>query len=452
MKVEIMSKDEINPFKTAQRQLENVADKIDVKKGIIDMLKHPQRELSVTFPIRMDNGDITTFTGYRVQHNNARGPCKGGIRYHPDVSLDEVRALATWMTWKCAVVNIPYGGAKGGIICNPKEMSESELERMTRRFTVEISIIIGPEKDIPAPDVYTNAQTMAWIMDTYSMIKGYSVPSVVTGKPIHVGGSLGRNEATGRGCMFTIREALQKMDYKVIPPEVWQKDPRWEEDKFVQCTEELKTGNRINSATVAVQGFGNAGSVAARLLKEKGANIIAVSDSKGGILNKDGLDLQAVIKHKDKSGSVVGFDGTEKLDPKQVLEVECDVLIPAALENQILEDNADNINAKIVAEAANGPTVPEADKILYEKDIFVIPDILANAGGVTVSYFEWVQGLQQFFWSEHDVNCKLRDIMVNAFGEVYTTHKDNNVDMRTAAYMVAVKRVSDAIIHRGIFP
>ncbi len=447
-----MSESETNPFKIAQQQLDSVAERLKLKKGIHDYLRYPERELTVNFPVKMDSGDIKIFTGYRVQHNSARGPCKGGIRYHWDVTLDEVRALSMWMTWKCAVVNIPYGGAKGGVICNPKEMSQSELERLTRRFTTEISIIIGPEKDIPAPDVYTNAQTMAWIMDTYSMIKGYSVPGVVTGKPIHIGGSLGRKEATARGCMFTIREALKHLDYKVISHEKWKKECAEGELDENNCDGDEGTGYRIDNATVAIQGFGNAGSISAKLLDEKGARIIAVSDSKGGILNKDGLDVKKVIGHKVETGSVVGFDGTEKLGPKEVLEVECDVLIPAALENQILEDNADNIKTKILAEAANGPTTPEADKILHEKNIFLIPDILANAGGVTVSYFEWVQGLQSFFWSERDVNVRLREIMVNAFGEVLKTSKENKVDMRTAAYLLAVRRVADAIMHRGIFP
>jgi glutamate dehydrogenase/leucine dehydrogenase len=331
-------------------------------------------------------------------------------------------------------------------------MSEAELERMTRRFTAEISIIIGPEKDIPAPDVYTNAQIMAWIMDTYSMNVGYSVPGVVTGKPLHIGGSLGRNEATGRGCMFAIREALIQKDYKVISPEVWEKDDEYVADSEIECGGYLGTGYRFNNATVAVQGFGNAGATAAKLMKNKGCNVLAVSDSRGGILNKEGLNIDKVIEHKEKTGSVIGFEGAERLEPKEVLEVECDILIPAALENQILEDNADNIRAKIVAEAANGPTVPEADTILFEKGIFVIPDILANAGGVTVSYFEWVQGIQNFFWSERDVNCKLRDIMVTAFDQVYNTHKRYGVDMRTAAYILAVQSVSDALTHRGIYP
>ena len=453
--------EETNPFKIAQKQIDIVAEKLKLKKGIHEMIRWPHRELEVHFPVKLDNGDIKIFTGFRVQHNNARGPCKGGIRYHPGVTIDEVRALATWMTWKTAVVNIPYGGAKGGVICNPKEMSMAELERLTRRFTSEISIIIGPEKDIPAPDVYTNAQTMAWIMDTYSMNAGYSVPGVVTGKPQCCGGSLGRREATARGCMFTIREALKHMDYKVIPPEKWKAECELDEhDEIIGegigenvCDGDLASGHRFDNATVAVQGFGNAGSIAAELLDHKGAKVIAVSDSRGGILNKDGLQIHDVIEHKSKTGSVVGFEGaTEKLAPKEVLEVECDVLVPAALENQITIENVENIKAKVVAEAANGPTTPEADRILYDKGIFLIPDILANAGGVTVSYFEWVQGLQQFFWSERDVNVKLRDIMVRAFKEVLDMSLQNKVDMRTGAYMLAVQRVADAIMIRGIFP
>ena len=447
-----MSKSESNPFKIAQQQLANVTKRLELSNGIHEILKYPQRELTVNFPVRMDTGEIKVFTGYRIQHNDSRGPCKGGIRYHPGVTLDEVKALSMWMTWKCAVVNIPYGGAKGGVICNPKEMSQKELERLTRRFTTEISIIIGPEKDIPAPDVYTNAQTMAWIMDTYSMNIGYSVPGVVTGKPIHIGGSLGRHEATARGCMFTIREALKHFDYKVIPPEQWQKECAVDDLEGDMCDGDEGTGYKVDGAAVAILGFGNAGSISAKLLDAKGAKIVAVSDSKGGILNKDGLDIKKLFEHKATTGSVIGFEGTEKLGPKEVLEVECDVLIPAALENQITEENVDNIKAKIVAEAANGPTIPEADKILFEKDIFLIPDILANAGGVTVSYFEWVQGLQQFFWSERDVNVRLREIMIKAFHSVLNVSLENKVDMRTGAYLVAVKRVADAIQHRGLFP
>ena len=453
--------EETNPFKIAQQQLDIVAEKLELKKGIHEILRRPHRELEVHFPIKMDNGDIKTFTGFRVQHNNARGPCKGGIRYHPSVTIDEVRALATWMTWKTAVVNIPYGGAKGGVICDPREMSESELERLTRRFTSEISIIIGPEKDIPAPDVYTNAQTMAWIMDTYSMNAGYSVPGVVTGKPLCLGGSLGRREATARGCMFTIREALKHMDYKVIPPEIWQKECKVnEEDEIIGegigenvCDGDMGTGYRIDKATISIQGFGNAGSIAADLLSHKGAKIIAVSDSKGGIINKDGLNTDRLLEHKNKTGTVLGFDeAVEEVGTKDVLEVECDVLVPAALENQINEANVDNIKTKIVAEAANGPTTPAADRVLFKKNIFMIPDILANAGGVTVSYFEWVQGLQQFFWEERDVNLKLKGIMVQAFKEVLDMSQKHEVDMRTGAYMLAVNRVADAIINRGIFP
>ncbi len=442
--------EELNPFKIAQQQLDKVAGLLNLKKGIHEYLRYPHRELTVNFPVKMDNGDIKEFTGYRVQYNNARGPCKGGIRYHWNVSLDEVRALAAWMTWKTAVVGIPYGGAKGGVICNPKEMSQGELERMTRRFTAEISPIIGPERDIPAPDVYTDAQTMAWIMDTYSMIKGYSVPGVVTGKPLHIGGSLGRNEATARGCMFVVREALQKTDYKVCSPEEWRQRETYEDKPLPDGDE--GGGYHFDDTVVAVQGFGNAGSIAAKLISDKGGRIIAVSDSKGGILNKDGLDIDAVLEHKASTGTVQGFEGAENLEPKAVLEVKCDVLIPAALENQITKENADNIKAKIVAEAANGPTTPEADRILYEKGITVIPDILANAGGVTVSYFEWVQSLQSFFWSERDVNMRLKGIMVKAYDDVTGMCQTENVDMRTGAYMVAVQRVADAIMHRGIFP
>jgi len=445
-----MMSEELNPFETARQQLKKVANIIEIEDGILEYLCRPQRELTVNFPIRMDDGDIKVFTGYRVQYNNARGPYKGGIRYHPGVSLDEVRALAAWMTWKTAVVGIPFGGAKGGVMCNPKEMSQNELERLTRRFTSEISTIIGPEKDIPAPDVYTNPQTMAWIMDTYSMNKGHSVLGSVTGKPLEIGGSLGRNEATGRGCMLTVREALKTMKHKVIPPEVWQKFGN--EGMEDESCGDQGTGYRIDGATVAVQGFGNVGSVAAKLLQKKGAKIVAVSDSRGGIYDKEGFDIYAAMGHKEKTGSVVGLDGTEQLSTKQILELECDILIPAALGNQITAENADDIKAKIVAEGANGPTTLDGDKILFEKNIFLIPDILANAGGVTVSYFEWVQGLQSFFWSERDVNCKLRDIMIKAFDEVYGASKQHRVDMRTGAYIVAVRKVAEAIKIRGIYP
>ena len=441
---------EMCPYKIAQKQLEAVAKRINLKKGILGMLCKPSRELTVNFPVKMDDGTINVFTGFRVQHNAARGPYKGGIRYHPDVGLNEVRALAMWMTWKCAVVNIPFGGAKGGVICNPKVMSQQELEKLTRRFTTEISIIIGPERDIPAPDVYTNPQTMAWIMDTYSMNQGHSVPGVITGKPISIGGSLGRNEATGRGCMFTIREALIHFDYKVIHPSQCEINENISHEDI--CDGDEGKGYRIDNATVVVQGFGNAGTVVSKLLQDKGAKIIAVSDSKGGIINKEGIDVYKLIEHKNKKGTVLGYEDNEELEGKDVLEIDCDVLVPAALENQITDKNVDNIKAKIVAEAANGPTTPDADEILYEKNIFLIPDVLANAGGVTVSYFEWVQSLQQLFWTEKDVNVQLREIMIRSFDDVFKISKENKVTMRTAAYILALNRVSEAMMTRGIFP
>ncbi|HEY6238153.1 MAG TPA: Glu/Leu/Phe/Val dehydrogenase, partial [Thermoplasmata archaeon] len=375
--------DQANPFETAKRQIDIVADLLKLDNGMREILKHPKRELTVNFPVRMDDGNYHVYTGYRVQYNMARGPCKGGIRYHPNVSLDEVRALAAWMTWKCAVVNLPYGGAKGGIICDPKHLSRGELERLTRRFASEISPIIGPEMDIPAPDVYTDSQTMAWIMDTYSMQRGYSVPGVVTGKPIELGGSQGRGEATGRGCAYVIREAAPH------------------------------AGLKVKGGRVAVQGFGNAGSVAAKILyDELGAKIVAVSDSQGGIYKADGLNPHAVEEHKKKTGSVIGFPGTKSITNEDLLECKTDILVPAALENQITKKNADKIQAKIVAEAANGPTLPEADAILHEKGITILPDILANAGGVTVSYFEWAQDIQGYFWDLADVNKRLERVMV----------------------------------------
>ncbi len=439
---------EENPYEIAKQQIEIAAGKAGIDEAMVEWLKKPRRELTVNFPVKMDDGTTRIFTGYRVQHSMARGPCKGGIRYHPDVTLDEVRALAIWMTMKTAVVDIPYSGAKGGVICNPKKMSQGELERLTRRYTSEISIIIGPERDIPAPDVYTNPQTMAWIMDTYSMNKGYSVPAVVTGKPPSIGGSQGRAEATGRGVMFTVREALKHLDYKVLTPNQWHKKIKAEENN----DGDKGTGYRIDSATVAVQGFGNVGSVSANLLRHKGAKVIAVSDSKSGVLNPEGLDIEKLVEYKKRTGSVLDFEDTEKIDGMDLLELDCDVLIPAALENQITEDNADNIKAKIVAEGANGPTTPEADKILFEKKVFLIPDILANAGGVVVSYFEWIQSLQQLCWSERDVNVKLRDIMVNAFNNVLEVSKEKKVNMREAAYILALKKVAEALEIRGVYP
>jgi glutamate dehydrogenase (NAD(P)+) len=386
------------------------------------VLRVPKRELTVNFPVTMDDGHVEVFTGHRVQHNLSRGPAKGGIRYHQDVTLDEVRALAMWMTWKCAVVNIPYGGGKGGVIVDPKKLSQRELEGLTRRFTTEISPIIGPDRDIPAPDVNTNAQVMAWMMDTYSMHHGYTIPGVVTGKPISIGGSLGRNEATARGAVFTLQ----------------------------QCSIALKVP--LPGATVAIQGYGNAGSIAATLLADEGSKIIAVSDSSGGIINRAGLDPAKVNAWKKEHGTVVGFPGADEISNADILELECDILVPAALENQITHVNADRVKAKIVAEAANGPTTPEADAILYDKGVFVIPDILCNAGGVTVSYFEWVQDMQSFFWTEARINESLKEIMDRAFNDVHRMSTTREVDMRAAAYMVAVSRVAEATTLRGLYP
>jgi glutamate dehydrogenase/leucine dehydrogenase len=414
---------ENNPFEIAQRQVDIAAKILGLDDGMREFLKHPKRELTVNFPVRMDDGNYKMFQGYRVQFNMSRGPCKGGIRYHPDVSLDEVRALAAWMTWKCAVMKLPYGGAKGGIICDPKHMSKGELERMTRRFASEIAPIIGPEKDVPAPDVYTDSQTMAWIMDTFSVLKGYSVPGVVTGKPLAIGGSEGRGEATGRGCMIATREAAKRQNLK------------------------------LKGASVAVQGFGNAGTVAAYLMeRELGTKTIAISDSQGGIFNKNGMVVQKVMDYKAKNGSVVGFPGSQKMSNKELLETECDVLIPAALENQITRDNARNIRAKISAEAANGPTTPEADEVLFKNKVTVLPDILANAGGVTVSYFEWVQDLQGYFWTEADVNAKLDQVMTSSYKAVADLAEKHGVNNRTGAYLLSIDRVAEATRLRGFYP
>jgi glutamate dehydrogenase (NAD(P)+) len=411
-----------NIWAVAQAQFDAAAEQLDLDPGLRRVLRVPKRELTVNFPVTMDDGRVEVFTGHRVQHNLSRGPAKGGIRYHQDVTLDEVRALSMWMTWKCAVVNIPYGGGKGGVIVDPKKLSQRELEGLTRRFTTEISPIIGPDRDIPAPDVNTNAQTMAWIMDTYSMHHGYTIPGVVTGKPISIGGSLGRNEATARGAVFTLLQASKALN---IP---------------------------LEGATVAIQGYGNAGSIAATLLAEQGSKIIAVSDSTGGIISRAGLDPAKVNAWKKEHATVVGFPGSEEISNADILELDCDILVPAALENQITHVNADRIKAKIVAEAANGPTTPEADKVLYDKGIFVIPDILCNAGGVTVSYFEWVQDMQSFFWTEARINESLREIMDRAFEAVYQMSQTREVDMRTAAYMVAVSRVAEATTLRGLYP
>ncbi|HEV8198944.1 MAG TPA: Glu/Leu/Phe/Val dehydrogenase [Candidatus Polarisedimenticolia bacterium] len=416
------TKEVLNPFQIAMQQFDTAAGHLKLEPWLYGVLKAPKRQLIVSVPTKMDDGSIHVFEGYRVQHSMARGPAKGGIRYHPQVTLDEVKALASWMTWKCATVGIPYGGGKGGIVCDPKNMSQRELENMTRRYASEISVIIGPERDIPAPDVYTNAQTMAWIMDTYSMTAGETVLGVVTGKPLPIGGSQGRNEATARGCQFVVREA---------------------------CKEKKIT---LRGAKVAVQGFGNAGSIAARLLHEDGAVIIAVSDSSGGIHNDKGLDIAAVEAHKGRTGSLKGYAEAGSISNEKLLELECDVLVPAALENQITAENAPRVKAKIVAEAANGPTTPTADEILHKNGVFLIPDILANAGGVTVSYFEWVQSLQSFFWEEKQVNEHLEKIMIRSFHEVLGIAKKYDVHMRTAAYILAVGRVAEATRIRGIYP
>jgi glutamate dehydrogenase (NAD(P)+) len=414
--------EDLNSFRIAMRQFDTAAEKCGIEPDLREVLRRPRRALSLSLPVKMDDGTIRVFDGYRVQHSSARGPCKGGIRYHPEVTFDEVKALASWMTWKCAIVNIPFGGAKGGIVCDPRRLSKGELERLTRRYAYEISPIIGPDKDIPAPDVYTDAQTMAWIMDTYSMTHGSSAPGVVTGKPTFLGGSFGRNEATARGCLFVIRSACEVM------------------------------GIKLNKATVAIQGFGNAGSIAAELLAQNGATIIAVSDSRGGVLNRAGLNVPELLKHKATTGSVVGFVHSDPISSEDVLELQCDILIPAAMENQITLENVESIKARIVAEAANGPTTPDADIALHQRGVMVIPDILANAGGVTVSYFEWVQDLQELFWDEDDVNRRLERVMVKAFIDVHTTAKKYNVDMRTGAYIVGIERVATAMRTRGIWP
>jgi glutamate dehydrogenase (NAD(P)+) len=415
--------EKINPFEVALKQLEEASKILNLEKGMLEILANPKRILTVSIPTRMDDGSIKVFTGYRSQHNDARGPHKGGIRYHPDVTLDEVKALSMWMTWKCAIANIPYGGGKGGIICNPKQMSENELERMTRRFAYLIADIIGPYKDIPAPDVYTGGKEMAWIMDTYSALKGnYVQPEVITGKPLAIGGSLGRTEATGRGLAYTVREAAKKrnMDMK--------------------------------QATFVVQGFGNAGQFSSKLVEEQGAKMIAASDSQGAIINTNGISVDELMKFKIETGSIVGFGDAKSITNDELLETECTILIPAALENQITKNNVDKIKTQIIAEAANGPTTPEADDILYKKNILVIPDVLANGGGVTVSYFEWLQNLRREYWTEEEVNNRLDMNITKSFFDVYDTHEKYKVDMRKAATLLAVQRVVEAINIRGLWP
>ena len=411
-----------NAYESALQNFDTAADALELKSDTREMIKYPERVLTVSVPVRMDDGRIHRFEGYRVQHSSVRGPAKGGIRYHPQVTLDEVKALATWMTWKCAVVNIPFGGGKGGVTCDPKHMSEGELERMTRRYTSAILPLIGPERDIPAPDVYTNPQTMAWIMDTYSMTKGYPIPGVVTGKPVCLGGSLGRSEATGRGVFYTIGSACEHLH---MP---------------------------LRGATVAVQGFGNAGSIAAQMLHDAGAKVIAVSDSTGCVYNEHGLDIPNLLHLKALTRHVEGFPEAENIRPAELLAMRCDILVPAALENAIDGANAEAVRARIVAEAANGPLTPEADRILEAKGVFIIPDILCNAGGVTVSYFEWVQDEQHLFWEAQDVYSRLERVMKTAFRDVLKIHEESAVPMRIAANMLGIGRVADAVQIRGIYP
>ncbi len=409
-------------FLNAQKQLDHVAQLMNLDAGIHERLRYPRKALIVSVPIKLDNGQTKVYSGYRVQHDQSLGPTKGGIRFHHEVNLGEVAALAMWMTWKCALLNLPYGGAKGGVCCFPEEMSVGEMERLARRYTTEILSMIGPEKDIPAPDMYTNENTMAWIMDTYSNFIGYAVPGVVTGKPVAVGGSLGRKEATGRGVAHTVKMALEK----------------------------LELGG--NEPTAAVQGFGNVGSITAKYLHQQGIKVISVSDVQGGIYNPKGLDIPRLLNYVSERGTVIGFDDLETLDNKDLLELEVDILVPAALANVITEHNAHKVKCKIVAEGANGPVTPEADKILQERGIFIIPGILANAGGVVVSYFEWVQDIQHLFWTEEQVNEKLAYLMGRAFEEVYQVSTSKKVDNRTAAMMIGVGRVASAKMLRGLYP
>ncbi len=410
------------PLETALVQLDQTAELLQLEQSIHGKLREPKRVVRVSVPTKMDDGDVEVFVGYRSQHNMDRGPCKGGIRYHPGVTMEEVMALSMWMTWKCAVVNVPFGGGKGGIACNPKGMSMAELERMTRRFASELVDIIGPDIDIPAPDVYTNAQTMAWIMDTYSMNAGHVVPAVVTGKPVELGGSLGRDKATGLGCVFVVREALKTL------------------------------GMPIEGARMAVQGFGNVGSWYSRLIEPIGGKVVAASDSRGGVYNPNGIACADLVAHKKETGSVVGCAGTDGITNEELLAVDCEVLVPSALEGVITSETAPTIKAKVIAEGANGPTTPRGQEVLNDKGIFVLPDILANAGGVTVSYFEWVQSLAGYFWSEEEVDRQLETVMVTAFERVHAESEKLGVDMRLAASAVGVGRVARAVRLRGIYP
>ena len=411
-----------NPFEIAKSQLRRVGEVFAIDPNLIRVLSQCKKAVEVSIPVQMDDGSVEVFIGYRVTHNIARGPSKGGIRYHPDVTVDEVKSLAMWMTWKCALMGLPFGGAKGGVVCDPKNLSQSELERLTRRYTTEIINEIGPEKDIPAPDVGTDAQVMAWIFDTYSMNVGHSVLGVVTGKPLAVGGSVGRDGATARGVLYCIRTALQK------------------------------EGRRFPDTRVAIQGFGTVGRNLARLLAEEGARVVALSDSGGAVVNPYGIDVPAAIAHKAEHGALTALPGTEEATNEELVELECDVLVPAALEQVLTAENAPRVRAHMVCEAANGPTTPGADEVLEDRGILVLPDVLANAGGVVVSYFEWVQGLQEYFWKEYEVNAKLNDIVVRAFEETWSTRERFGTSMRTAAYGLAVHRVAEATTTRGLYP
>jgi glutamate dehydrogenase (NAD(P)+) len=411
-----------NPFELAQQQLRTVADTFQIDPNLVRVLERCKKAVVVSVPFSRDDGTIEVYEGYRVTHNIARGPSKGGIRYHPDVTLDEVKSLAMWMTWKCALMGIPFGGAKGGVVCNPKKLTPGELERMTRRYTSEIVNEIGPEKDIPAPDVGTDPRVMAWIFDTYSMNKGHSVLGVVTGKPLNIGGSLGRLEATARGAHYCVREAVKKQ------------------------------GRSLDGMRVVVQGFGNVGSYLAKFVAEDGAKVVGISDSSGGIYNANGLDVDLALAHKQETGQLQGLKDAESITNDELLVLDCDVLAPCALEQVITSDNADRIKAKVICEGANGPTTPAADEILDERGIMVLPDVLVNAGGVVVSYFEWVQGLQEYFWKEDEVNARLNDITSRAFHETWATYEARSTTMRIAAYGLAVQRVSQATLTRGLYP
>jgi glutamate dehydrogenase (NAD(P)+) len=414
--------DVVSPYTVAVAQFDEAAERLGLSQSLRAILRMPKRELIVNFPVRMDNGDVEMFTGYRVQHNINRGPAKGGIRFSPEVSLDEVRALAMWMTWKCAVVGIPFGGAKGGVICDPHKLSRTELERLSRRYATEISILIGPNSDIPAPDMNTNPQIMGWMMDTFSMHQGYSVPAVITGKPLAIGGSEGRLEATARGVQVVTREAMRDL------------------------------GMRPEDCTVVVQGFGNVGSISARLLHEMGCRVVGLSDIQGGVYNANGIDVHRALRFSKEHGNLKGMPETEPVTNAELLELPCDVLVPAALENQLTGRNASRVRASLVIEAANGPTTPDADRIFNDRGITVVPDILANAGGVTVSYFEWVQDLQRFFWSENEINHRLESIMERSYRSVHLKAMEQETNLRMGAYLLAVARVAEATEIRGVYP